>query len=315
MSRKRAQMFDALVYTLARTFVGLLGLLPIPLARRIAIGLGRVLLLLVPRLHRVGSQQIELAYGDRITPAEKRAILHGAMDNIAIFAAEFAHGPRMARLGFPTVAITGWEHVDPSRGSLLMSGHIGNWEWVAGACCQSFGRIDFIARPFNFPAMNRYIDAHRRAMGIGTIPKSGAAKGVANTLLVGGHVGLAIDQCPRESAVPVTFFGRECWATIGPVLLASRAQVPIHFLDIRRLPDLTYACEISPPIPQVNTGDKLADMVANTQACQDVLEASIRRNPGQWLWFHRRWKERPRLAEEWAARLARAQADAGAPKG
>lgn len=313
MSTKRSQLADALVYGIARVFIGILGLLPLPLARRIAIAIGRVLLLLVPRLHRVGKEQIDLAYGNTLSPAEKHAILCEAMDNMAIIAAEFAQGPRMAALGFPTVTVSGRENVDPTRGSVVIGGHIGNWEWVAGACCSSFGRMDIIVRPFNFPAMNAYIDSRRRAMGIGTIPKSGAAAGVAQTLMSGGHVGLMIDQCPRESAVPVTFFGRDCWATIGPVLIASRAQVPIHFMAIRRLPDYTYACEISPPVPQVNTGDKLADMVTNTQACQDVLEAFIRKNPGQWLWFHRRWKERPRLAEEWAQRLAGAEKGATKP--
>ncbi len=303
MSGKRAQLVDALVYGLARFFVGLLGLLPLMLSRYIAIAIGRGLLFLAPRLHRVGREQIELAYGDSLSAAEKRSILREAMDNIAIIAAEFAHGPRMAAQGFPTVRVTGKEHIDPSRGSVVIGGHIGNWEWVAGACVSAFGQMDVIVRPFNFPAMNTFIDQRRRAMGIGTIPKQGAAAGVAQTLMAGGHVGLMVDQCPREAAVPVRFFGRDCWGTIGPVLIASRAQVPIHFMAIRRLPDYTYTCEISPPIPQLNTGDKLADMVTNTQACQDALEAFIRKNPGQWLWFHRRWKERPRLAEEWAARL------------
>ncbi|HNR36776.1 MAG TPA: hypothetical protein PKO36_16485 [Candidatus Hydrogenedentes bacterium] len=40
----------------------------------------------------------------------------------------------------------------------------------------------------------------------------------------------------------------------------------------------------------------------NTQRCQDALEAIVRRAPEQWLWLHRRWKERPHLEAEWKRR-------------
>jgi KDO2-lipid IV(A) lauroyltransferase len=35
------------------------------------------------------------------------------------------------------------------------------------------------------------------------------------------------------------------------------------------------------------------DVAADTQRLHEHLEAVIRRDPGQWLWIHRRWKTRP----------------------
>jgi KDO2-lipid IV(A) lauroyltransferase len=43
----------------------------------------------------------------------------------------------------------------------------------------------------------------------------------------------------------------------------------------------------------VSTGDREADIVANTQRCSRVVEEMIRRYPEQWIWFHKRWKTRP----------------------
>jgi KDO2-lipid IV(A) lauroyltransferase len=44
----------------------------------------------------------------------------------------------------------------------------------------------------------------------------------------------------------------------------------------------------------VQTGDREADIVANTARCNRVLAAQIRERPEEWLWIHRRWKIRRR---------------------
>lgn len=307
MARRKPWIAQAIIYLAARAWLGLLGVLPLALARRISMALGRLALALVPRLHRVGRQQLDLAYGDTLDDARKRALLREAMDNLALVAAEFPHAARMARAGFPGVTVRGREHFDPARPCVMISGHMGNWEWMAAIYVQGGRRLAEVVRPLDFPAMNAYVDRTRRSMGIDTIPKADAASEIMRLLGEGCDIGILVDQSPRESAVPVTFFGRDTWATIGPALIASRAGVPIHFLGMARRPDGGYDVEISPPIIMRETGDKLADLQHNTQRCQDVLEEFIRRHPGQWLWFHRRWKERPRLQEEWEQRLASAR--------
>ena len=35
------------------------------------------------------------------------------------------------------------------------------------------------------------------------------------------------------------------------------------------------------------------DAVEDTARIQSAVEMAIRRNPGEWLWIHRRWKTRP----------------------
>lgn len=302
----------ALLYVAVRCYVFFMSLLPVTAARAITKAIGRVALRLLPRLHRVGMEQLDLAYGDSLSIDHKRRLLHEAMDNLSIVAAEFAHGPRLAAAGFPNVTLRGFEHFDPDRAAIIFSGHLANWELMAAIYSAHSRTLAEVVRPLGFPPLNAYVDRMRRSMGATTLPKFAASKEILRLLESGTDVGILIDQSPRDTAVPVTFFGRECWATVGAVMLAQRANVPMHFFGMHRKPDYSYELEISPAIPFVNTGRKLEDLQANTQACQDVLEGFIRKHPGQWLWFHRRWKRRPRLEKEWAERLAKDQAEKAA---
>jgi lauroyl/myristoyl acyltransferase len=38
------------------------------------------------------------------------------------------------------------------------------------------------------------------------------------------------------------------------------------------------------------TGDRAADIAANTEKFNEILGRHIRSNPSLWLWCHRRWR-------------------------
>jgi KDO2-lipid IV(A) lauroyltransferase len=96
-------------------------------------------------------------------------------------------------------------------------------------------------------------------------------------------------------------------------MAALRTQAPVHAAFMTRRPDGRYTIEFSAEIPMTRSGSLLRDLVENTQRCQDAIETFVRRNPGQWLWLHRRWRPRPRLEQEWNARLAREERKNEAP--
>ena len=316
MPRERLSIGEHLLAYLAIGYLRVTARVPVAWARGVTIAFGRIALRVLPRLHRVGMDNLDLAFGDTIPREEKRRILVGAMDNLAITAAEFSRLPSLrgdASSGW--VEIIGAENVDTTRSGVLIGGHHSNWELMA-TCVPRYGiHMAVVVRPLRHPALNAAIDDIRRAASSDTVPKEGAGPEVMRRLKEGDYVGVLIDQSPRESAVPVTFFGQPCWATVAPVMLALRAKAPILAALLSRKPDGSYLLEAMPPIHVTRSGDLRRDLVHYSQQIQDLFEAHVRKYPEQWLWFHRRWKARPQLQAEWEKKAAPAQSAPEPPQG
>jgi KDO2-lipid IV(A) lauroyltransferase len=54
-----------------------------------------------------------------------------------------------------------------------------------------------------------------------------------------------------------------------------------------------HRLRFDPPLELIQTGDRVKDIIANTQMFNQVLENYVRKKPEQWLWIHKRWNTRP----------------------
>ncbi len=305
MARKRNRLIQWTVFQVLRAFATITRVLPLSGARRLGRCLGWAAYYCVPRVGNIARANLDLAYGDSLTAQEKRRIGIGAAQNACIVAAEFSRlpslqGDRVTEF----VRVVGSEHLDRSRGAFIIGAHLGNWEWMGTALVNMGLSVVEVIRPLDYPPLNAWIDARRTACGLRTLDKTNSGPEMMRLLKEGHIVGILADQSPRDAGVPVTFFGQPCWATVAPAMIAARAKVPIHVTAIVRQPDGNYEMEISAPIEFDRSKPLRAGLVDVSQQCQDVIERLVRETPEQWLWLHRRWKKRPRLEREWAAKEA-----------
>jgi KDO2-lipid IV(A) lauroyltransferase len=92
----------------------------------------------------------------------------------------------------------------------------------------------------------------------------------------------------------VDFFGVPAATTTGVANVALRTGAAVLPAFIRWEPRRKkHILHFAPLIDLVDTGNREADVRANTRRFNQILERFVRQVPDQWLWIHKRWKTRP----------------------
>ena len=148
-------------------------------------------------------------------------------------------------------------------------------------------------RPLDHPLLDELAARFRRRSGAELIIKRQAVREVLQALRRQRMVGILLDQnATREEGVFVPFFGVLASTSKGLAVLALRTGAPVVPVVLRRDPDGRHCVDVGAPIPP--PPDR--DVATYTARFNQVLEATIRRAPEQWLWMHARWRTRPREA-------------------
>jgi len=290
-------MRERIEYALIWSILKFLGLLPRPAARWAAAKLAALVFLINPAWRRVALFNLSLAFPNW-TESEREQVMRKMVRNLGWVAAEFAHLPDARKNADKIMSVEGAEFdaaQKRGKGVLLLTGHMGAWELIPFARAGQEKPMYFVARPIDNPRVDALVNWYRSLSGNVPIPKDQAARGALRVLRGGGVVGILIDQnTAPEEAVFVDFFGVPAATTAGLARLARHTGAPV-------VPGYTYWDEsigkyrivAEAPLVLERTDDEEADIRAYTARFNKVIEDFIRRFPDQWLWAHRRWKNRP----------------------
>ena len=269
--------------------------IPIPVRRTLFIGAFRIFYHLVPRQRLIAAHNLRRAFPEK-SDGEIIRIVKGVYRNIGISAAEFFDIPRLTKENIAAlVEAEGVENCEKAlakgRGLLMFSAHFGNWELEAAAAALLIKPAVVIYRTLDSPLLENLVLTVRSATGNTLLDKKRAMRAMLRTLNQNGIVGILIDQnMAWYEGVFVDFFGRPACTTDGLALLALHTEAPVLPAYLVRLPDGRYRLVIGPEVEVIRTGDRDADVLANTQRFTKVIEQIVRRYPDQWFWVHQRWK-------------------------
>jgi Kdo2-lipid IVA lauroyltransferase/acyltransferase len=299
MPKKLESMNDALQSAAVAALLKLLGALPRPIARRLAVALTRLCYALLPKLRQTTGFNLRLAFPERSDP-DRQAIAHGMLRNLAWMAVEFARLPQYNADNIADfVVLDGQENFLAGKrrgnGVLYLTGHIGAWELSSYAHALYGFPLHYMARPIDNPRIDALVNRYRGRSGNQPIFKNESARALLKLLREQRTVGILADQntMPQEGTF-VDFFGTPACTSTGIARVAlhtDAAVVPGYAVWDGQLGK--YRLRFEPPVELVRTGDLEHDVRENTARFTKILEDVIRRYPEQWVWLHARWKTRP----------------------
>ncbi|MBX7096913.1 MAG: lipid A biosynthesis acyltransferase [Myxococcaceae bacterium] len=283
-----------LATALVSLVVGLVRLLPRKVREALARALGSAVYTLGVR-RRVALDNLAHAFPEK-SDAERRAIARAAYRHLAQAAVEAVTSDLIPDAELKQAyAVLDWKGLDQRlgrEGVMVVSAHFGSWELFAEVMGRGVIPFSAVVRPLA-GAFNAHVVKLRQRSGVELILQRGALRGMLTALERKRPVVQLLDQSvPAKQGVFVPFFGRPASTSPASAAAALRAGVPIYVVLAAREDD-RLVMEVEGPITREPSGDFRADVQALTAEVTAVLEQHIRKRPEQWLWLHRRWKEKP----------------------
>jgi KDO2-lipid IV(A) lauroyltransferase len=288
-----------LEFVLVWAAVKLLSLTPRSVARSIGAFIGRLALLLTPRLAGVGDLNLRLAFPEK-SAAERQQILRKLYRNLGWLLAEFCQMPRYTpETTRRFIRYEGLEHYlaarDEGKGVLILTGHLGAWELSSFYHSLMGYPMSIVIRRLDNPLVDSLVNHIRCLHGNQVLHKDDFARGLLASMRRGETVGILMDtnMTPPQGSF-VDFFGQSACTGSGLARIAMKtgARVLPGFLLWEEATQ-QYVLRFGAPLCVATSPDVEADAIANTALFTKVIEDYVRQYPDQWLWVHRRWKTRP----------------------
>jgi KDO2-lipid IV(A) lauroyltransferase len=252
----------------------------------------------VMRIRRhVVDDNLARAYGGE-TPRARRRIGRRCYQELAVAAFELAALVYMSPDELVAACkVEGLHRLEElhraGKGCILVTGHLGNWEYLAGSLAARGLPITAVGAPMHNPAVDRWIHGLRSRFGMDLI-RTGRASGRAclKALRAGRMLLLLIDQDARTRGVFVDFFSTQVSTHTGVALLSLHTGLPIVPCRITREGD-SHVVHVYSPLDPARFSDRDGSVRLITQEVTTMLEMWIRERPSAWFWPHRRFKTRP----------------------
>lgn len=267
-------------------------LLPLPAIVVLGSALGESARLVSARRRRVAAINLGIAFPDA-SPREIRRLVRICFRNLGIAAFELGLSwwekdriRAMCRFeGLANLRLA----LEQGRGAILLTAHFSCLE-VGGPALGQHVPFQVMYKSAHNPLFDAFMRYHRSDYGGAAVDHHkpialirGLAKGYAAWYAPDHDFG-------SKDTVFVPFFGVDATALTAPARIAKIADAPVVPYYIRREPrGRGYELTILPPLENFPSGDAHAD----ARTVNAVIEAMIRENPRQYLWSHRRYKNRP----------------------
>lgn len=280
------------IYYLIRTLTYPCSLMPYSWLHRIGKNLGAIAFHFMREYRKRALSNLALANDLALNHEQLVHYAKKSFQNLAINCLEY---PKLAReknfsrviqCENPEVAN---EIYKKGQGIIFFCGHQSNWEVLFLDGTTRMSGIA-IGKSIKNKRLYNWILSMREKNGGKIVAPRNAVKEGLRALRKGTFIGIVGDQGMPDSGYSFPFLGRRAWTSTAPALLAYKTNCPIIFAATRRVRG-GYRIRYFDPIWPDLTQPVEHEVIRMMDKTLTLLQESIKRSPGEWLWQHNRWKQ------------------------
>lgn len=256
--------------------------------------MGRLAFKYLKNLKDSAIRNAKVIYGELNDEVMK--ILEKSFENIGIFLVDSFFLDVVDKGNFSDfVVFEGTEYLNEglseNRGLIVVSGHFGNWEFLAGVPAKlgMFNVAVVMNRQIN-PYTEKMIVETRRNARLETIyNQPEEIKKIVSYLKKNWIVGMVVDQAYYFDPIYVEFFGKPAPTARGPAVFHLKLGSPIVMARSILLDDGRYKLKFYPPM-KFNLEYTESSVEFIMKKINEIFEEWIKEDPTQWFsWTHPRW--------------------------
>jgi len=288
---------DTLVYVIGRIFVAGIQCLPLLTVARLGRFFGGLAYRLDARHRRVVLDNLTRCFGKEKSATEiadiARETFHRIGEN---YLSAVKTSAMTAEALKPHVEFVGLDRLPQKKGDELLPsvvvaiGHFGNFEIYARIHdARPDYRCATTYRALKQAGLNRLLLALRNTSGCQYFERRADGPLLRVAMNEGGIVlGLLADQSSKGLRGP--FLGQDCNTGLAPAVLALRYQACLRTGICYRVGLARWRLELGDEITTHADGHPRPSEDIMREVNQ-ALEVAVRRDPANWFWVHRRWKD------------------------
>ncbi|XVN42175.1 MAG: lipid A biosynthesis lauroyl acyltransferase [Candidatus Rickettsia vulgarisii] len=251
-------------------------------------------------VHKIAKNNIQNILGKTVDSQE---ILNQIWDNFGSFVGEFPYVSNMTEEELSErIEVIALENIkkfqETNQPFLMFTGHFANWDFALKIINRFYPKFAITYRKANNPYVDKLVNNARVSENVKLIPKGPKGiRSLMSAIKTGCSIGMLVDQ-KMNDGIEVPLLGKPAMTAHAIAKLALQFDYPIIPLQIIRTYDSYFKVVIHPAIKFKKTNDDKKDCYSIMLKINNILGDWIKENPGQWFWFHNRWKRNPRRSNK-----------------
>jgi Kdo2-lipid IVA lauroyltransferase/acyltransferase len=181
------------------------------------------------------------------------------------------------------------QYLDAGQSVMLMTSHLGNWEWLLhGVTLQLGYPVDAAYKPLHDQWAERLMLKVRSRFGARLVPAKELLADFLRRRSIVRAVGMNADQAPvsTDQRYWTQFLGQDTAFYIGAEQIARAMRLPVLYARVRRVGRSFYEVEFAP----LWDGREVIEPNQLTERYARACEIDVLKSPADWLWSYRRWR-------------------------